>query len=98
MPAMRVWTWEDVMPRVRDAWMAHHAQVCHAPYDWRLAWPAVREGWRKAGGAVAPLVPEDVNGREAQVVVSREEWVLPMPGTHMFDAFGEPAGRVKALR
>jgi hypothetical protein len=43
------------------------------------------------GGAV-------VDGSQARLVVPDEEQVPPTPGAHVYDAFGEPAGRVRAVR
>jgi hypothetical protein len=57
MPAMRFWTWEDIAASLRDAWRLRHEQLGDTHYDWRLSWPAVREGWLVAGGAFAPGAP-----------------------------------------
>ena len=44
--------WQDIAPLLRAGWEARHAEICpaEARHDWRLSWPAVREGWRAAGG------------------------------------------------
>jgi hypothetical protein len=83
-------TWENMAPLIRNGWAVRHDQVCVARHDWRLSWPAARDGWREAGGAFdAPLPPMEIPPIEL---------VIPVIGAHVYDAFGEPAGRVKAVR
>jgi hypothetical protein len=85
-------TWEAMGPLVRHGWASRHDQVCDARHDWRLSWPAVRDGWREAGGAFDPPPPATTTEMPAA------ELILPESGAHVFDAFGEPAGRVKGVR
>jgi hypothetical protein len=48
-------TWENMAPLIRNGWAVRHDQmICVARHDWRLSWPAAREGWRDAGGAFDP--------------------------------------------
>jgi hypothetical protein len=85
-------TWEASSPQVRDGWAGRHDQLCTPRHDWRLTWPAVREGWREAGGAFDSPVPD------RELPWSSHEAVESAPGAHVYDAFGEPAGRVKTVR
>ena len=94
VPASSSHTWEDIQALVRNGWASRHAQVGDARYDWRLSWPEVREGWEAAGGAFAPPVPD----QGAQPTANDQEPSPPAIGAHVFDAFGEPAGRVKGVR
>jgi hypothetical protein len=63
VPAFSAHTWEEIEPLVRDGSAIRHARVGEARYDWRLSWPAVREGWMTAGGAFAAPTPETDQGR-----------------------------------
>jgi hypothetical protein len=85
-------TWENLGPLARNGWASRHDQSCDKRHDWRLSWSAVREGWREAGGAF-DLVP-----RATKSDVCLTEPIAPARGAHVFDAFGEPAGRVIAVR
>jgi len=54
----------------------------------------VKEGWQAAGGAFAtPLADQPSQPRTVE-----QERSPPKVGAFVFDAFGEPAGRVKAVR
>jgi hypothetical protein len=94
VPAFSWRTWEDVQALVRNGWATRHAQLGDARHDWRLSWPAVREGWQAAGGTFAAAV----TGEGARPTATEQEPIPPAIGAHVFDAFGEPAGRVKAVR
>lgn len=94
VPAFSSQTWEDIEGLVRSGWASRHAHLGDQRYDWRLSWPAVREGWKTAGGAFAPRVTD----QGVQPTASDQEPSPPAIGAHVFDAFGEPAGRVKAVR
>jgi hypothetical protein len=83
-------TWENMAPLIRNGWAVRHDQVCVARHDWRLSWPAAREGWHEAGGAFDPPL--------ARKEIPRLELIIPAIGAQVYDAFGEPAGRVKAVR
>jgi hypothetical protein len=85
-------TWENLGPLARNGWASRHDQSCVKRHDWRLSWSAVREGWREAGGAF------DLVLRATKADVYLTEPIAPARGEHVFDAFGEPAGRVKAAR
>jgi hypothetical protein len=85
-------TWENIGPLVRNGWASHHDQSCDSRMDWRLSWPAVREGWRDAGGAFEAAAPPSTTDAPPL------ESILPAQGAHVFDTFGEPAGRVKTVR
>jgi hypothetical protein len=85
-------TWEALGPLVRNGWASRHNQVCEPSHDWRLSWPAVRDGWRAASGAFDP--PRPATTTETPVA----QLIPPEPGAHVFDAFGETAGRVKVVR
>ena len=48
-------SWEEVAPLLRAGWISRHAEICSRVHDWRLAFPAVRQGWKEAGGeSLAP--------------------------------------------
>jgi hypothetical protein len=94
VPVFRSHTWEDMQELARNGWASRHAQVGDARYDWRLSWPAVREGWEAAGGTFAPPATD----QGAQPTASEQIPSPPAIGAYVFDAFGEPAGRVKAVR
>ena len=94
VPASSSHTWEDIQALGRNGWASRHARVGDARYDWRLSWPAVREGWETAGGTFAPPATD----QGAQPTASELEPSPPAIGAHVFDAFGEPAGRVKDVR
>jgi hypothetical protein len=85
-------TWEDVSPSLRTGWAGRHQVACDPRHDWRLCWPAVKDGWADAGGAV------DSPPLDAVTEASETERIAPTPGAYVFDAFGEPAGRVKSVR
>ena len=85
-------TWETRGPLVGAGWASRHDQSCDPRHDWRLSWPAVRDGWRQAGGAFDPPPPPTTTDTPTP------ELIVPAPGAHVFDAFGEPAGRVKGVR
>jgi hypothetical protein len=85
-------TWEDVAPLIRAGWAGRHDVAYDPRHDWRLCWPSVKGGWADAGGAFDPPRLDAVT--EIPVV----ERIVPAPGAHVFDAFGEPAGRVKSVR
>jgi hypothetical protein len=94
VPVFASRTWEAVAELVRNGWASRYDQVGDAREDWRLSWPAVREGWQAAGGAFAPAQAN----QPLQPTTSEPEPTPPAIGTFVFDAFGEPAGRVKAVR
>jgi hypothetical protein len=50
-------TWENMAPLMRNGWAVRHDEVCVRRHDWRLSWPAARDGWREAGGAFDPPPP-----------------------------------------
>ena len=52
----------------------------------------MREGWREAGGAF------DLGPRATQGRCLSHRTCCTARGAHVFDAFGEPSGRVKAVR
>jgi hypothetical protein len=85
-------TWEIIGPLLRNGWASRHAQSCDTRVDWRLSWPAVREGWREAGGAFEAAAPPSTTDAPPS------ESIVPTQGAHVFDMFGEPAGRVKIVR
>jgi hypothetical protein len=85
-------TWQDVSPSLRTGWEGRHQVACDPRHDWRLCWPAVKDGWVDAGGAV------DSPPLAAVTEASETERIAPAPGAYVFDAFGEPAGRVKRVR
>jgi hypothetical protein len=84
--------WEAIEPLARAGWASRHDQFCAPRHDWRLSWPAVRAGWREAGGPFDPPPPITTTHTPAA------EPIIPTPGTHVFDAFGEAAGRVNVVR
>ena len=89
--------WQEVESLVRSGWASRHRQVCNAQLDWRLTWPAVREGWRDAEGTFEePALGATTHASEPARHDANVE--PPSVGAHVFDAFGEPAGRVKAVR
>jgi hypothetical protein len=94
VPAFGSRTWDDVAELVRNGWASRYDQVSDARQDWRLTWPAAREGWQAAGGQFAPAVADQ---QSLPTTLEREN-TPPTVGTFVFDAFGEPAGRVKAAR
>jgi hypothetical protein len=94
VPVFSSQMWEDIEGLVRSGWASRHAHVGDARYDWRLSWPAVRQGWESAGGTFAPALTD----QGLQPKASEQEPTAPAIGAHVFDAFGEPAGRVKAVR
>jgi hypothetical protein len=83
-------TWENMAPLIRHGWAVRHDQICVSRHDWRLSWPAARHGWRDTGGAFDPPAPS--------IETPPVELIVPATGAHVYDAFGEPAGRVKAVR
>jgi hypothetical protein len=83
-------TWENIAPLIWNGWAVRHDQICVPLHDWRLSWPAAQDGWRGAGGAFDPPPPT--------IETPPVELIVPAVGAHVFDAFGEPAGRVKAVR
>jgi hypothetical protein len=85
-------TWDAIGPLVRSGWASRHDQSCDPRHDWRLSWAAVREGWREAGGVFDPPPPATATDTPTA------EPIVPAPGARVFDAFGDPAGRVKAVR
>jgi hypothetical protein len=84
--------WENAAPLVRAGWAGRHGMSCDPRHDWRLCWPAVKEGWADAGGAFDPPPRDTLT--QARVI----EPIVPAQDAHVFDAFGEPAGRVKVVR
>ena len=86
--------WEDVAELVRNGWASRHGQVGDGREDWRLSWPAVRQGWQAAGGGFAPARAD----QPSQPTTSEPEPSTLTVGMFVFDAFGEAAGRVKAVR
>ena len=94
VPAFSARPWEDIDALVRNGWAGRQTQIGDGRYDWRLSWPAVREGWETAGGRFAPPARD----RAAQPTAGAQQPGPPAIGTHVFDAFGEPAGRVKPTR
>jgi hypothetical protein len=90
-------TWQEVEPLVRSGWASRHRQVCNVQLNWRITWPAVREGWRDAGGTFEePALGATTHASEPALHDANVK--PPSVGAHVFDAFGEPAGRVKAVR
>jgi hypothetical protein len=87
-------TWEDVAELARNGWASRYDQVSDAREDWRLSWPAVKEGWQSAGGGFALPWTDQT----PQPSTLQPEANPPTVGTFVFDAFGEAAGRVKAVR
>jgi hypothetical protein len=85
-------TWEDVAPLIRAGWAGRHDKACDPRHDWRLCWRSVKDGWADAGG---PFDPPRLDSARNVPVVDR---IVQSPGAHVFDAFGEPAGRVKIVR
>jgi hypothetical protein len=85
-------TWENIAPLIRAGWASRHDRSCDTRRDWRLSWPAVREGWREAGGAFEAAAPPSTTHTPPP------ESIVPAQGAHVFDTFGEPAGRVKTVR
>jgi hypothetical protein len=85
-------TWEDVAPLVRAGWAGRHEKACDPRHDWRLCWPAVKDGWADAGGAFDPPRLDSVTDNPVA------ERIAPARGADVFDAFGEPAGRVNIVR
>jgi hypothetical protein len=83
-------TWENMAPLIRNGWAVRHDQNCVSRHDWRLSWSAAREAWREAGGAFdRPAPPTETPSVDL---------IIPTTGAHVYDGFGEPAGRVKAVR
>jgi hypothetical protein len=93
VPVFASRTWEDVAELVRNGWASRQGQIGDARQDWRLSWPAVKEGWQAAGGEFARALAN----HQPQSTLEPEP-SPPTVGTFVFDAFGEPAGRVKAVR
>jgi hypothetical protein len=83
-------SWENMAPLIRSGWAVRHDQLCISRHDWRLSWSAAKDGWHDAGGPFDPPRPPT----ETPPV----ELIVPARGAHVYDAFGEPAGRVKAVR
>ena len=50
-------TWEDVAPLVRAGWAGRHEKACDPRHDWRLCWPAVKDGWVPVGDTRDSLRP-----------------------------------------
>jgi hypothetical protein len=84
--------WEDVAPLIRAGWAGRQELAGDPGLDWRLSWPSVKDGWVDAQGAL------DLPRIDTVPNTPMVERIVPAPGAHVFDPFGEPAGRVKSVR
>ena len=51
-------------PLLRSGWAGGQVEICPtaARHEWRLNWPAVRDGWIGAGGRI---LADSLTGQEA---------------------------------